>query len=579
MMALPSLAAEMETLTTDLLPQIREAASRSGQFAVNLPHAVSAVRSGQWTRVGAVHRWTYAVHVPDAVSLSFHASRLVLPPSAVLQVRSAATTATYRASDTRDDFWSRVQVGDSLELALEVAASESTQVVLEISSLQVGFRGLSPDVPSHPLLGRVQPQAAGDPDTQCVENYACHVTTANDAAGRASVALLIGNTYLCTGTLINNTSHDNTPYIITARHCQNGVYGGGNPAVASTVTVYWNALSACGMPLGSVLYDAVGERQIGARTVVEQQDHWLMRLDSAPAADNAVFAGFDASPGPVIDGYTVHFALAYHKQFTRWQGQAWASSGTGVLGTSFNSDMLDVINGFGVTGPGASGAALFSNNDRILGVMSLAKHSGTLSRYNICPLPAPPVPDSTNGPVSFNALSGVWNSMADQTSTTGALTLQSVLDPGNTGAISAGSVALTPMSFRSSVMVAPPNSAVTLTWDGGTASQCIASGGISGDGWNGAVPVAGMRSVTNPQDSEVSYSLRCDFAGIQIARSLNIRWETPLPSGTSGGQPSSGGPSSDGGGGGTTVSELLLAALLGAGILARRRAELHRVAA
>lgn len=526
--ALPAAAAGVEILSTDLAPLIREAASHPGQFAVHVPHAVSASRAGEWSGSGGIRRWSYALKVPDAVSLSFHAPRLLLPPSAVLTVRGKVTTSTYRASDTnRGDFWSRVQVGDSLELSLEVSAAEQADAVVEITSLQAGFRGLTPDVPSHPLVGRVRPQAAGDPDTPCIVNYACQVTPQNAAAGKATLALLIGNMYLCTGTLINNTANDNTPYIITARHCQAGSYGGGNPGAASTVTVYWNEESSCGAPLGSVIYSPVGSRQTGATTVVEQQDHWLIKLDSSPVAA-AQFAGFDAGGGPVIGGYTIHHALAYHKQFTRWYGQAWARSSSGVLGTTFVSDLLDVINEFGVTGPGASGAALFSSSDRILGVMSLAKQAGTVSGYNACPSPSPPAPNSTNGLVTFNSLAGVWNSTADPTSTTGTRTLRSVLDPGNTGATSVGSLLAARITFESSAALSRWNSPVTLSWDGGTATQCTASGGSAGDGWSGVLPAAGTRAVSSNDNGDVTYNLRCDLAGGgHVSRSLTIRWSQP----------------------------------------------------
>jgi hypothetical protein len=54
--------------------------------------------------------------------------------------------------------------------------------------------------------------------------------------------------------LVNDVPGDNTPYILTARHCETGQLGGGNPGAASTVTVHWDATSTCGATLGS-LYD------------------------------------------------------------------------------------------------------------------------------------------------------------------------------------------------------------------------------------------------------------------------------------------------------------------------------------
>lgn len=58
---------------TDLAPLIRAAASSTVQFAVPVPHAASTAASGQWSVADGAATWHYAVQVPGAVSLSFHA--------------------------------------------------------------------------------------------------------------------------------------------------------------------------------------------------------------------------------------------------------------------------------------------------------------------------------------------------------------------------------------------------------------------------------------------------------------------------------------------------------------------------
>jgi hypothetical protein len=118
-------------------------------------------------------------------------------------------------------------------------------------------------------------QAAAS-NSACVQNYECSVTSANTAAAQATVGLTVGNMYQCTGVLINDVPGDNTPYVLTARHCETGTLGGGNPGAASTIAVYWNATTPCGQTLGS-LYDPSVATQSGATTIVEQQDAWLVQ--------------------------------------------------------------------------------------------------------------------------------------------------------------------------------------------------------------------------------------------------------------------------------------------------------------
>jgi lysyl endopeptidase len=156
-----SAATAVDVVPVDLAALINQAAANPGQFAVNVPHPLSLDTAGTWSRAGTVQVWSYAVQIRGAVSMSFHAPVLRLPPGAVLTVRSAATTTTYRAADAgRGDFWSRVQPGDTLEFTLEVPAAQREQVAMQLSSFQAGYLGLSPDVPNHPAISRVRAQAA-----------------------------------------------------------------------------------------------------------------------------------------------------------------------------------------------------------------------------------------------------------------------------------------------------------------------------------------------------------------------------------------------------------------------------------
>src|SRR5260221_6722754 len=103
----------------DLKPLIRAAASSKVQFAVPVAHSASASKDGHWRRVGEREEWQYEVQVSTAISLSFHAGRIGLPPSALLTVKSSASTVTYRPADLKKpEVWSRVQPGDSLQISL-----------------------------------------------------------------------------------------------------------------------------------------------------------------------------------------------------------------------------------------------------------------------------------------------------------------------------------------------------------------------------------------------------------------------------------------------------------------------------
>lgn len=247
--------------------------------------------------------WRYTVRIPTAISMSFHADKVSLPSSAQLTV-TGISSFSYRARDVRKGaIWSRITPGPMLDFALTVAAVDRSRVVFDILTLQAGYRSLGPGVADHPLYKLLKARAAGSSNATCVQNYQCNISTANSAPAAATVGLVIENLYQCTGSLINDVPGDNAPYVLTARHCESGHLGGGNPSAADTVTVYWDAVSPCGQALGS-LYDPGISTQTGATTIVEQQDAWLIRLDASPVVTDAQFVGVDASGGAVQGGYT-----------------------------------------------------------------------------------------------------------------------------------------------------------------------------------------------------------------------------------------------------------------------------------
>jgi lysyl endopeptidase len=575
-------AAAVFVVRADLGSLIRAAADSPVQFAVPVPHAASTATSGSWSLAGGEATWRYAVQVPTAVSLSFHAIAASLPDSATLLVSGGQATTSYRAADVhRGELWSRIHAGDTLELTLTVAAADRDRVALQIVSLQAGFRAIGPGVADHPVYRHIVEPPGGSPwpdATSCVTNYECKVTPGNAPTGAATAALIVENLYQCTGTLINDVPGDNTPYLLTARHCETGQLGGGNPHAAAGVTVYWNATSPCGTPLGSI-YDGNLPRQSGARTVVEQQDAWLIELDSAPVVSNAELVGFDATGSAVQGGYTIHNAEGRYQQIVAWFATAFAWQKSDDLGTGYVSDFLQTVNQSGNIGPGSSGGGLFDGQDHLVGSLTLGRKSRDPSGYGACPVTPLTAPNGSNGVADFTALAAVWSSTADPTSSTGSATLRSVLDPAGTGVLvvpstpvsmvtSGGAPAPAPrISFNPSSVTA--GESFTATWTATNAANCTLTGGIPGGTWGGStqsVPASGSVTESGPAGSYafglVCQSLEPNGAAVATQSTLTITAaaSAAAPSSAAAAPQSA---SSPGGGGAFGVIEgAVLAALL-----------------
>ncbi len=524
-----AVAPAVDTVRVDLNPLIERAARSPVQFAVDIAHGVSTTAQGAWSKQGATSTWTYTVRVPTAISMSFHAANVLLPRSAVLTVSTGTKSVKYTPRDvSRSGLWGRPMAGDTLTFSLSVGASQADQVRLPIKSVQAGYRSLGGGVPDHPHYRELK-RAAAAAAAGCTENYECHVTAGNQGPSHATVAVIVENLYQCTGTLLNDAQGDGIPYVLTARHCQSGQLGGGNPDVAADVSVYWDAVTPCDAQLGSI-YDGATPAQTGATTALEQQDLWLIQLDTAPAATDAYYAGWDASGAAFSGGYTIHHALGGDQQYVEWSGTDLLDDISGAtLNVAYDSIFWGVVNGLGNVGAGASGSALFSPNNLVVGSASLAALTNGENSSGVCPVNPPPTPSPNTITALFTSLSGVWTSTADRTSSTQNKTLKSLLDPGATGKLATSGVATQPITLTASASGASTGDLVTLSWNAVGAQSCTAWGGAPGDGWAGAQLASGSVQVTNQAGGIVNYSLNCAIGSQIGAGSVSVNWNYIQP--------------------------------------------------
>jgi hypothetical protein len=161
-----------------------------------------------------------------------------------------------------------------------------------------------------------------------------------------------GSTYLCTGTLLaDTTSATQVPYFYGANHCF--ADGEGPPvasqmqAVANTLNTFWNyEATACGSGISTQRTQLSG----GAAYLYSghDTDGMLLRLNNAPPA-SAYFAGWTAAPLPASSAILgIHHPSGDAKK---------VSAGQHVTGDAFLHEVgwLD-----GTTEGGSSGSGLFT---------------------------------------------------------------------------------------------------------------------------------------------------------------------------------------------------------------------------
>lgn len=202
-----------------------------------------------------------------------------------------AASAIASAAARLDRYLTPVLDGDTatVELHLDAGAlpGDAALVIERVSHLVVGPSG----------YGTLSPKDASDigASGSCNIDVACVQPSSALQRASQSVGKLLfddrqGFSYLCTGTLLNDTVTSFTPYVFSAAHCLTEAYE------AETTDVFWFfQAQSCGSRQTPPYV-----QQTGGAALLARSDDWdwaLVRLRGAPPA-GAFFAAWRAEPIP-----------------------------------------------------------------------------------------------------------------------------------------------------------------------------------------------------------------------------------------------------------------------------------------
>lgn len=325
------------------------------RFATPFPVTVTPADSGIWEelRDGETSVWRLRIASEGARSLNLGFTRYAMPSGGRLflytpdyeQIIGPFTDAD---NESHGELWTPILVGSEVVIEVSVPAGRVEELGLEIGAINAGHRDFAPG----------EKQGACNIDVICKEGN--EFRDVIRSVGMISVA----GTDLCSGSMVNNTSGDGKPYVLTAQHC------GINVANAARVVVYWNYESAtCGALSGGSLRDF----QSGAyfRAGWERTDFTLLELDDPvnPAHD-VYWAGWNRSAGEATSVVGVHhpgtdekaISLSYQPTTTTsWLGDS-------VPGDGSHIRVLDWD--VGTTEGGSSGSPLFDQDKRVIGQLT-----------------------------------------------------------------------------------------------------------------------------------------------------------------------------------------------------------------
>lgn len=248
--------------------------------------------------------------------------------------------------------------------------------------------------------------------------------------------------YWCTGSLVNNSNQDGTPYFLSAYHCGEDI----STSHYSQWLFYFNyEFSGCNNTAIEPASNSIsGCSHLAEGSLDGGSDFLLVELNSTPPASYSVlYNGWTTSSSASSSGVGIHHPMGDVKKISTYTSPLSSATygGSGAAGAHWRVYWSGTENGHGVTEGGSSGSPIFNSDGRIVGTLS----GGTSS----C--------DNTSGYDLFGKFSYHW----DDNGSSNTSKLQPWLDP---------SGSLSELGFYD-----PNNSGVTAAFTAST--QSITEGG------------------------------------------------------------------------------------------------------
>lgn len=322
--------------------------------------------SGVWTTFDDGSRlWRLAVKSENALSINLTFDRYYLPDGATLYVYNEDKNHVIGAFTSRNNqehgyLATTLVQGDAVIIEYFEPVNVDFHGELNLWRVTHGYRG-----PYDMMKG------FGD-SGWCNVNVACPESAGWENQINSVAIMVTGGNGFCTGSLVNNTNNDGTPYFLTADHCYS------NPA---TWVFWFNWQSAtCNNPPTAPSYDDIAGATLRSRNAAS--DFCLVEInDNIPNDFNPYFSGWNRTTDNTISGTIVgiHHPNGDIKKFSWADGGVTTTGYGGGAGTTHWQ--VTSWSGETTTEPGSSGSAIWDPDGLLIGQL----HGGAAACGNTQP--------------------------------------------------------------------------------------------------------------------------------------------------------------------------------------------------
>ncbi len=394
-----------------------------------LPVNVNMSNSGTWDiTTDGTDIWRLKISSDGAKACVIHFNEFALPAGSKLFVYNSDRSiilGPYTSEDNFDGANYAIGILSGSEAIIEYSAPRSKSVdgvkdiqlpKLEISKYSYIYRGEYYYVNNEKSTGFGN-SGSCQVNANCSEGNNWRV----QQEGVARIFVVDGwSAGYCTGTLVNNTSNDQTPYFLTADHCGGDVSSSDFGEWIFRFNYESSGCTATSEPSGN---NITGCTKKARAPLNGGSDFLLLQLTTTSTNlknIGAIYNGWRNTTSASPSGICFHHPSGDIKKistYTSALSSATYNGGTGSIGATnahWRVYWAQTTNGHGVTEGGSSGSPLFDNNGYVVGTLS--------GGSSYC--------DATSSPDLYGKMSYHWTSNG----TTSDIQLKPWLDPGNTGA-------------------------------------------------------------------------------------------------------------------------------------------------
>lgn len=472
--------------------------------STSIPVNLTMENAGTWMDLpGGERIWQLRIQAEGAIALMLYYKTFDIPEGGKLFIYNADKTQvlgayTQQTNPRKDYFATEFVAGDDLVLEYVVAKSDD-EARIEIEEIGYGYNHLSVKTNTDLRSGA----------SSCEVNINCSEGAAwqKEKAGVCQTVQKIGTkSYICTGSLVNNTAEDFKPYVLMAQHCMESTSSSTGTVVSTSDEMkqwlfYFNyERLGCTDSSPAVSKTMTGCSKVASTPLDGGGDALLLLLDEeVPESYNVYYNGWDRTNTAASSGVNIHHPAGDYKKISTFTDKAvqttwYSSSVTGAQYAHWDVTFAETENGHGVTEGGSSGSPLFNQNHLIVGTLSGGSSS--------C--------DDLSGRNLFGKLYYNWNkySLAD------TARLDIWLDPESTGVETLKGLSRTTSKPQPTALnLSYSNKTVTLSWTAPESSESPTHYNIYRTN-----QLIGTSSSTTYADSELSiwgeliYSVTAEYA-------------------------------------------------------------------